>query len=90
MQLDRYPQRLSVFSRSGEVMALASPLPNEPDVHLSVFVHGVRLDFSACLTAALVFVQEHHARHYVDAVSVIGCDPSGLPRLPNERLYLEP
>ncbi|WP_067474041.1 hypothetical protein [Nocardia amamiensis] len=67
---------------------MTSPLPNDPDVHLSVFLHGVRLDFAACLTAALVFVQEHRERHYVDAVEVLP-DADGWPRLPNERLYLE-
>ncbi|WP_435592668.1 hypothetical protein [Nocardia sp. bgisy118] len=66
-----------------------SPLPSEPDVHLSVFLHGVRMDFVACLTAALVFVAEHRDRHYLDAVSV-DTSLSGHPRLPNERLYLEP
>lgn len=67
-----------------------SPLPHEPDVHLSVFVHGVRMDFAACLTAALVFVAEHRSRHYVDAVNVIPGDTTGYRRLPNERLYLQP
>ncbi|MET8777410.1 hypothetical protein ABZV58_20600 [Nocardia sp. NPDC004654] len=67
----------------------ASPLPGEPDVHLSVFLHGVRMDFAACLTAALVFVSEHRSRHYFDAVTVDPC-AEGYPRLPNERLYLQP
>lgn len=66
-----------------------SPLPDEPDVHLSVFLHGLRLDFVACLTAALIFVQEHQQRHYVDAVSVTMVGAERIPRLPNERLYLE-
>jgi hypothetical protein len=65
-------------------------MPNEVDVHLSVFVHGVRMDFAACMTAALYFVEEHRSRHYVDAVNVIPGDTSGIPRLPNERLYLGP
>ncbi|MEV6388793.1 hypothetical protein SAMN04244553_2584 [Nocardia amikacinitolerans] len=69
--------------------AAASPLPGEPDVHLSVFLHGVRMDFAACLTAALVFVAEHRDRHYLDAVTV-DTNAAGHPRLPNERLYLEP
>ncbi|MFI7664293.1 hypothetical protein [Nocardia sp. NPDC049526] len=70
--------------------AKASPKPGEPDVHLSVFLHGARFDFIACLTAALTFVQEHQARHYADAVTMDLGDASGYPRLPNERLYLEP
>jgi hypothetical protein len=70
--------------------ANASPMPNEVDVHLSVFVHGVRMDFAACLTAALCFVEEHRSRHYVDAVNVIPGDTNGIPRLPNERLYIGP
>ncbi|WP_330250499.1 hypothetical protein OG874_30280 [Nocardia sp. NBC_00565] len=59
-------------------------------MHLSVFVHGVRMDYAACLTAALVFVSEHRARHYLDAVNMLPGDTTGLRRLPNERLYLEP
>ncbi|MBF6223873.1 hypothetical protein IU470_28825 [Nocardia abscessus] len=41
---------------------MTSPLPDDPDVHLSVFLHGARFDFAACLTAALVFVHEHRER----------------------------
>ncbi|WP_406237446.1 hypothetical protein [Nocardia sp. NBC_01009] len=67
-----------------------SPMPDEADVHLSVFLHGVRLDFVACVTAALRFIEDHRARHYVDAVHVIPGDTTGLARLPNERLFLEP
>lgn len=67
-----------------------SPLPSDPDVHLSVFLHGVRLDYAACLTAALVFIQEHQSRHYTDAVAVRLGHTKGLQRLPNERLYLVP
>ncbi|WP_433598817.1 hypothetical protein ACQPXH_24375 [Nocardia sp. CA-135953] len=68
----------------------ASPRPDLPDVHLSVFVHGVRMDFAACVTAARTFIEEHRARHYVDAVNVLPGDTTGLQRLPNERLYLPP
>ncbi|UGT64421.1 hypothetical protein [Nocardia asteroides] len=67
-----------------------SPLPQEPDVRLSVVMQGIQFDFAACLTAALLFVQEHQQRHYVEAVSVTSADTEALPRLPNERLYLEP
>ncbi|MFE7798692.1 hypothetical protein [Nocardia sp. NPDC057440] len=59
-------------------------------MHLSVHLHDVRMDFAACLTAALLFVQDFRARHYPDAVQVLPGDTAGLPRLPNERLYLEP
>ncbi len=65
-----------------------SPRPNEVDVHLSVQLHDVRMDFVACLTAALLFVQDWRNHHYPDAVTVIPSDAVGLPRLPNERLYL--
>ncbi len=44
--------------------------------------------FAACLTAALIFVQDWNARHRPGAVTVLPGDPTGLPRLPNERLYL--
>ncbi|MET8878285.1 hypothetical protein [Nocardia sp. NPDC004604] len=70
--------------------ANTSPRPSEPDVHLSVFLHGARFDYVACLTAALLFVQEHQAQHYADAVTVDLADTTTLPRLPCERLYLEP
>lgn len=65
-----------------------SPCPYEADVQLSVFIHGLRMDFRACVTAALVFVQEHQLRHYVDAVVVSDDYDPIFPRLPNERLYL--
>ncbi|MEU7630095.1 hypothetical protein AB0C34_08935 [Nocardia sp. NPDC049220] len=67
-----------------------SPHPDEPDVHLSVFLHGARFDFAACITAAVTFLREHRERHYADAVDVLPGRAEGLPRLPNERLYLEP
>ncbi|MEU1959657.1 hypothetical protein [Nocardia sp. NPDC019304] len=62
----------------------------ERDVHLSIYLNDVRLDFAACLTAALLFVQDFHAHHHPNAIHVISDDPRHLPRLPNERLYLEP
>ncbi|WP_330232353.1 hypothetical protein OHA40_07580 [Nocardia sp. NBC_00508] len=67
-----------------------SPRPEEGDVHLSIQFHDVRLDFAACATAASRFAKDWRAYHYPDAVTVIPGDPVGLPRLPNERLYLEP
>ncbi|MGK8552934.1 hypothetical protein [Nocardia gipuzkoensis] len=67
-----------------------SPRPEEDDVHLSIQFHDLRLDFAACVTAASRFVQDWRAYDYPDAVAVVPGDPAGLPRLPNERLYLEP
>ncbi|WP_433198494.1 hypothetical protein ACQP1G_04090 [Nocardia sp. CA-107356] len=67
-----------------------SPMPGDPDVHLSIFLHGVRLDYTACMTAALVFVQQHQREHYADAVTIDLGDTSRYPRLPCERLYLGP
>ncbi|WP_327111958.1 hypothetical protein OHB12_27275 [Nocardia sp. NBC_01730] len=48
------------------------------------------MDFVACMTAALMFVQDWRAHHYLDDVTVVPGGTGGLPRLPNERLYLEP
>lgn len=70
--------------------ANTSPLPDEMDVHLVVRLGGVLLHFSACLTAALIFIQDQELHHSVDAVTVLGGDTAGLRRLPSERLYLEP
>lgn len=67
-----------------------SPLPNEPDVHLSIVLRGMRFDFAACITAALLFIQDHQQRRYVEAVGVSAIGADELPRLPNERLYIEP
>lgn len=59
-------------------------------MHLSVFWHGLRMDFVACVSAACLFVQEWRARQWHDAVEVSMDDTEGYPRLPCERLYLEP
>ncbi|NKY31358.1 hypothetical protein [Nocardia gamkensis] len=64
-----------------------SPHPEQPDVRLAVVIDGHRLDFAACLTSALWFLQEQHRRRFVDSVEIIPGDTSGLRRLPNERLY---
>ncbi len=72
---------------TGQVMT--SPLPDEPDVHLVVRLSGLHLHYTACLTAALIFVQDEAIRHHTDGVSVADGAPVRLPRLPNERLYLE-
>lgn len=66
-----------------------SPLPDEPDIHLTVQFSTVRMDFAACLTAALVFVQDVAARRPC-TVAVNSGHCVGLARLPNERLYLLP
>ncbi|MGW6724790.1 hypothetical protein ACWF9G_02695 [Nocardia sp. NPDC055029] len=47
------------------------------------------MDFVACLTAALVFVCEVTARR-PGTVAMDSRDCAGVPRLPNERLYLLP
>ncbi|WP_329409598.1 hypothetical protein OG563_44395 [Nocardia vinacea] len=65
-----------------------SPHPDEPDIHVRVFLHGVRLDYAACLTAALIFTREHQRRHHADAVTIDLGDTSRYPRLPCERLFL--
>jgi hypothetical protein len=61
---------------------LRSPQPEEADVHLSVHLEGVRMDFAACLTAALLFVQDFGGHHYPDTVAVLFGDTTGLRRLP--------
>ncbi|WP_157129173.1 hypothetical protein [Nocardia amamiensis] len=66
-----------------------SPRPTEADVRLSVFWHGLHVEFAACTTAAHGFVKEWSAAHYGDAVEVFPDGTEGLPRLPCERLYLE-
>ncbi|WP_040775988.1 hypothetical protein [Nocardia pneumoniae] len=64
-----------------------SPRPEEDDVHLSP---NVRVDFAACTTAASRFMQDWRSYHHPDAATVIPGDSAELPRLPCERLYLEP
>ncbi|MEV0685581.1 hypothetical protein AB0I35_17135 [Nocardia sp. NPDC050378] len=66
-----------------------SPRPQEPDVRLMVQFATIRMEFVACLTAALVFVQDVAGRHFCD-VTVGAAHYADLPRLPNERLYLQP
>ncbi|WP_040865612.1 hypothetical protein [Nocardia exalbida] len=67
-----------------------SPRPEEDDVYLSIQFHDLRLGFAACATAAARFIQDWRAYHYPDAVTVVPADPTGLPRCPTERLYLDP
>lgn len=66
-----------------------SPCPDEPDVRISIEFSSVRMDFVACLTAALVFVCDVAARR-PGTVAIYPGHCTGLPRLPNERLYLVP
>ncbi|MFI9412406.1 hypothetical protein [Nocardia gamkensis] len=66
-----------------------SPRPQEPDVRLMVQFATIRMEFVACLTAALVFAQDVAGRHLCD-VTVGAVLYADLPRLPNERLYLQP
>ncbi len=66
-----------------------SPRPDEPDVRLTVRISSVRMDFAACLTAALVFVCDV-AAYRPGTVAVYPGRCTGLPRLPNERLFLQP
>ncbi|WP_433755561.1 hypothetical protein [Nocardia sp. CA-135398] len=63
---------------------------DEPDVHLRVHLRGMILDFIARASAAQQFIEDQRTHHYVDAVSVIPDDGRGLPRLPNEQLYVGP
>ncbi|PWV73758.1 hypothetical protein DFR69_107389 [Nocardia neocaledoniensis] len=66
-----------------------SPRPYEPDIHLTIEFPTLRMEFAACLTAAMVFVCEAGTRRLcLVAVDTRPCD--GLPRLPAERLYLQP
>ncbi|WP_067464004.1 hypothetical protein [Nocardia amamiensis] len=71
------------------MIASSTPRPGEPDLHLSIFLHGTRLDYAACRTAALRFIAEWHA-HEREPITVIPGPTGGLSRLPCERLYLEP
>ena len=67
-----------------------SPLPDEPDIHLSVSVRGTRFNYVACRTAAMTFIQDHQQRHHTDAVEILTDKTGGIRRLPNERLFLGP
>ncbi|GGN65815.1 hypothetical protein GCM10011610_00080 [Nocardia rhizosphaerihabitans] len=58
-------------------------------MRLAVLISSVRMDFAACLTAALMFVCDVAARR-PGTVAVSPGHCAGLPRLPNERLYLLP
>ncbi|MFI9533021.1 hypothetical protein ACIG56_07240 [Nocardia fusca] len=62
--------------------------PGEPDLCLSIFLHGIRLEYVACRLAALLFMAEWRHRHAVGSVAVIPASAADLPRLPCERLYV--
>ncbi|WP_280306912.1 hypothetical protein [Nocardia neocaledoniensis] len=66
-----------------------SPRPDEPDIRVLVQFTAVRMEFAACRTAALAFVQDIAAKRPC-SVAVDSRPCRGLPRLPNERLYLLP
>ncbi|MET8427629.1 hypothetical protein [Nocardia sp. NPDC004860] len=67
-----------------------SPRPDEEDVRVSVSLLGFRYDYRACITAALIFVQEWAETRGAEGISVSHGDTAGLSRLPCERLHLEP
>ncbi|MFG3617835.1 hypothetical protein ACW9HR_05140 [Nocardia gipuzkoensis] len=69
---------------------MTTPRPEEPDVHLRVLLDGVSLDFAACHTAAMRFIREWRAVRPAADLTVIPGSTIALPRLPCERLYLEP
>jgi hypothetical protein len=69
---------------------VTTPRPNEPDVHLRVLLDGMSLDFAACHAAAMRFVQEWRAVRAASDLLVVPGGAAELPRLPCERLYLEP
>lgn len=68
-----------------DIHPVTSPLPDERDVGLAVALGHLSLRYTACLTAAMIFVQV-----WPGPVTVHGGRGAGSPRLPNERLYLHP
>ncbi|MBF6167431.1 hypothetical protein IU486_22120 [Streptomyces gardneri] len=69
---------------------MTTPRPGEPDVHLRVLLDGLSLDFVACHTAAMRFISEWRAGRAAADVTVVPGGALDLPRLPCERLYLDP
>lgn len=61
----------------------------DADVHLTVFLHGLRLAYRARPAAARLFLQEWTAHHGSHSAAILPENPDQLPRLPCERLYLE-
>ena len=62
---------------------------SDADVHLTLFLHGLHLEYRVRPTAAHLFLQEWTAHHGTDTAAVLPGCPRNLPRLPCERLYLE-
>lgn len=58
------------------------------DIHLTVFLHGLRLEFRAHPAAAKLFLQEWTAHHGTHSAAVLSEPSPDIPRLPCERLYL--
>jgi hypothetical protein len=63
---------------------------SDPDVHLRINLRGLILNYAARASAAYHFIEDQKSHRYVDSVLVMPGDGSGLPRLPNEELYLGP
>ncbi len=59
------------------------------DVYLTVFLHGLWLEYRAHPAAAHLFLNEWIARYGAHTVALSSGNPAGLPRLPCERLYLD-
>ncbi|MFC8528446.1 hypothetical protein [Nocardia sp. NPDC057227] len=57
---------------------------------LTLLIGGLEFHFTACLTAALVFVCDLEHHRLAETVRVRPHGPAKTPRLPNERLFLEP
>ncbi|MEV6427651.1 hypothetical protein [Nocardia sp. NPDC051463] len=69
---------------------MTAPRAAEPDVHLRIDLHGVILHYAAHPVAADRLIEDQRTDHYIDSVSVVPGDGSGLARLPCEQLYLAP
>lgn len=63
--------------------------PSDDDVHLTVYLHGLRMDYRAHPAVAHVFLQEWTAHHGTHSAAVLPGPAHDLPRLPCERLYRE-
>lgn len=68
-------------------MTAPAPRADDPDVHLSVFLHDARFDYAARRSAARLFLTEWNTRQ-PGAATILSDPPGNLPRLPCERLYL--
>lgn len=64
--------------------------PAEADVHVTVYLHGLRMDYRADAAAARLFIQEWTAHHGTHTAALLPGPSRNLPRLPCERLYREP